>query len=213
MLAQSIGSVYNLNIKLRSSAMDTANQKSALRKETAGRVSALSEEYTHSSDAAIAAHILAMPEYRAAKCVFIFASLPSEMSTAPIIADALRSGKKLAVPLVVGNGIMELKQIRSEAELSRGAFGIPEPSKTAGSVGIGEIDFAVIPCVTCSHSGKRLGRGGGYYDRFLDRYRGFSVLVCREALVCEDIPLEAHDVSLPVVVTENGVFRNCLLIM
>ena len=51
---------------------------------------------------------------------------------------------------------------------------------------------------------RRLGRGGGYYDRFLARYTGSTLLLCRERLLCPDIPREAHDICIPAVITEKG---------
>ena len=71
-----------------------------------------------------------------------------------------------------------------------------------------QIDLAVIPCVTCSHTGERLGHGGGYYDRYFARSPEiFSVMICREEMICENIPRQPHDLIFPVVVTEAGVFR------
>ena len=54
--------------------------------------------------------------------------------------------------------------------------------------------------------GNRLGRGGGYYDRFLSLYHGAMAMVCREQLMCASIPTEDHDIPVPWLVTEAGVF-------
>ncbi len=66
----------------------------------------------------------------------------------------------------------------------------------------------MIPCVTCSREGRRLGRGGGYYDRFLAHYRGAAVLVCRERLLRQEIPFDLHDYPVPWVITEAGLFED-----
>ena len=65
-----------------------------------------------------------------------------------------------------------------------------------------------IPCVTCSREGRRLGRGGGYYDRFLAHYRGAAVLLCRERLLRQEIPFGVHDYPIPWVLTEAGLFED-----
>ena len=64
-------------------------------------------------------------------------------------------------------GVMELRQIDAMSRLVPGAYGIPEPTRETPLIGTDEVDFAVIPCLSCSHSGLRLGKGGGFYDRFL----------------------------------------------
>ena len=83
-----------------------------------------------------------------------------------------------------------------------------EPPADAPRVDADEVDFAVLPCVTCNHLGQRLGRGGGYYDRFLAHYRGGTVLLCREKLIREEIPLEPRDMPVPWVLTERGLYED-----
>ena len=66
-------------------------------------------------------------------------------------------------------GIMELRQITSLDQLTPGAYGILEPPADSPAIEADGVDFAVLPCLSCSHSGHRLGQGGGFYDRFLAR--------------------------------------------
>ena len=70
-----------------------------------------------------------------------------------------------------------------------------------------EIDLAVIPCCTCSHTGKRLGYGGGYYDRYLGRVEGMKAVICRERIMRDDIPVEEHDQAVDMVISEGGTWR------
>ena len=56
--------------------------------------------------------------------------------------------------------------------------------------------------------GQRLGHGGGYYDRFLSQYRGGTVLLCREQLIRQEIPVEPHDYPVPWVLTERGLYED-----
>ena len=69
-------------------------------------------------------------------------------------------------------------------------------------------DEFVLPCVTCNYLGQRLGHGGGYYDRFLSQYRGGTVLLCRELLIRQEIPVEPHDYPVPWVLTERGLYED-----
>lgn len=168
----------------------------------------LSDRYRQESDRAIAAHLLAMPEYQAAGTIFCFVGTSREIDTHPILEDALAAGKRLCVPLCTTPGIMELRQITSLSQLSPGAYGIPEPPADAPVISIDETDFAILPCLTCNHLGHRLGQGAGYYDRFLAHYRSGTVLLCREKLIREEIPLEPHDYPVPWVLTERGLYED-----
>ena len=188
--------------------MTRAEEKQRLRRAVRALESRLSEEYRTESSRTITRQLLAMPAYQAAETVFCFVGTAREIDTAAILEDALAAGKRLCVPLCVGDGLMEPRRITSLSELSPGAYGIPEPPRESPAVAVDEVDLAVIPCVSCSHGGHRLGQGGGFYDRFLSHYRGGAVLLCREQLIREDIPVEPHDCLVPWVLTERGLWED-----
>ena len=169
--------------------MTIDEEKQQLR-ATIRRLSAqLPFRYREAADRAIARHLLALPEYRSAGAVFCFVSAGREIDTRPILEQTLADGKMLCVPLCVADGIME-------------------PPADSPALSPDQIDLAVIPCVTCSREGRRLGRGGGYYDRFLAHYRGAAVLLCRERLLRQEIPFGVHDYPIPWVLTEAGLFED-----
>ena len=188
--------------------MTRTEEKQRLRRTVRELERQLSPRYKTESSRAIAAHLLAMPEYQAAGAVLCFVGTEREIDTRSILEDALAAGKHLCVPLCVGEGIMELRAVTDLRQLIPGAYGILEPPADAPAVDMDEVDFAILPCVTCNHLGHRLGRGGGYYDRFLARYRGGSVLLCREKLIREEIPLEPRDMPVPWVLTERGLYED-----
>ena len=97
--------------------------------------------------------------------MFCFVSAGREIDTRPILERTLADGRTLCVPLCVADGVMELRAVRDLKELSPGAYGILEPPADSPALSPDQIDLAVIPCVTCSREGRRLGRGGGYYDQ------------------------------------------------
>lgn len=188
--------------------MTRQEEKQQLRAVMRARERQLSDRYRRESDLAIAAHLTAMPEYQAAGTIFCFVGTPHEIDTRPILENALATGKRLCVPLCTGPGMMELRQITTLSQLSPGAYGIPEPPEDAPTVSVDETDFAILPCLTCNHLGHRLGQGQGYYDRFLAHYRSGTVLLCREKLIRDEIPLEPHDYPIPWVLTERGLYED-----
>lgn len=188
--------------------MTRQEEKQQLRAVMRARERQLSDRYRRESDQAIAAHLTAMPEYQAAGTIFCFVGTPHEIDTRPILENALAAGKRLCVPLCTGPGMMELRQITTLSQLSPGAYGIPEPPEDTPTVSVDETDFSILPCLTCNHLGHRLGQGQGYYDRFLAHYRSGAVLLCREKLIREEIPLEPHDYPIPWVLTERGLYED-----
>lgn len=159
-------------------------------------------------DAALCGYVLSLPEYQQAHTVFCYVSTPEEPGTQALLAFILADNKRLCVPRCLPNGEMSLCLITSLAELRPGAFGILEPASTIPALSPEEIDLTIIPCVACTREGLRLGQGGGYYDRFLSRFSGHAVMLCREALVLDKLPTEPHDCIVPTLITEAGVFRH-----
>ncbi len=188
--------------------MTKAEEKARLRHTIRAMAAALPPRRKQEADAAIAAHLLAMPEYQSAETIFCFVGTDREIDTRPILEATLQRKKRLCVPLCVENGTMELRQITELSQLRPGTAGILEPMSDAPIVLSDDVDFAILPCLTCNRLGQRLGQGGGYYDRFLAHYRGGTVLLCREALLREEIPVEPHDYPVPWVLTERGLYED-----
>ena len=183
------------------------DEKSILRRTIADAVKSLPDEYLLMAGTAIGERLAALPEYQAAKTVLAFASIAAEPDIWPFLRQVLADGKRLALPVCIGPGIMELRAVADLDMLAPGRYGIMEPPADSELVPPEEISFAVIPCVTCSRTGDRLGRGGGYYDRFLAGYTGPAAVVCPAALMREDIPIGPWDRPVPIVVTERDTYR------
>ena len=189
-------------------AMTRQEEKQQLRAIVRRLEAALAPEYKAKSARSIAHRLLAMPEYQEAQTVFCFVGTDREIDTRPILEDALAAGKTLCVPLCTEPGRMESRQITDLHQLVPGRYGLLEPTADTPVIPVDAIDFAVLPCVTCNYLGQRLGHGGGYYDRFLSQYRGGTVLLCRELLIRQEIPVEPHDYPVPWVLTERGLYED-----
>ena len=148
-----------------------------------------------------------LPEFEQAGTLFCFVGTSGEIDTAPILEEALRLGKRVGVPRCIARGVMEVGEIRSLQDLEPGKYGILEPGVHAPVIQPEEISLAIVPCMSCSHDGRRLGYGGGYYDRYLDRTRAAKAVICRERVMRHDIPVEPHDQIMDMVISEDGVRR------
>ena len=93
------------------------------------------------------------------------------------------------------------------AVLRPGAYGISEPPDNAPAVPPECVDLAIIPCAGAAADGRRLGRGGGYYDRFLAQYKGARLLLCPTATVLNGLPCDAWDARFAPeeILTEKGI--------
>lgn len=187
--------------------MPLREEKAALRRRLRLQRSGLIDK--DRCDRRIIQRLLMMPEIKKAQSIFIFVGTDEEIDTLPLINALLMQGKQVAVPLVLKEpGRMAAKQIRYTHELRhKGAFGILEPEPSASTMAKKEIDFAVVPCLTCDRQGNRLGQGGGYYDRYLEGRTYKAAAICYEALLQDHLPTETWDRPVDMVVTEERIYR------
>lgn len=183
-------------------------EKRRLRRQVSALTGAFPPGYLSRAGARIAERIAALPEYRRAGTVLAFAGTEREIDTGPLLAMILAGGKRLALPRCTGPGRMEARLAADTALLRPGAYGILEPEPDWPPVSPAEIGLILVPCAACDRAGRRLGHGGGYYDRYLAAYGGSAALVCPEALVLDRIPQGPFDLPVPLLVTEAGVFRD-----
>lgn len=136
--------------------------------------------------------------YRAAERVMLYYPLWDEVDCRPLFESALAAGKRVILPTVVGDDIVPV-EITAETEWRVGEFGIKEP--VAGRYD-GEIDLIVIPGMAFDGEGNRLGRGKGYYDRFLELHPGaYRLGLCFDFQMIESVPTEPFDRKMDEVIT------------
>jgi 5-formyltetrahydrofolate cyclo-ligase len=153
----------------------------------------------------IRAVLYRFPAFRKARCVLIYVSKPEEVDTRGIIRRCLGLGKRVAAPRVGRGGRLQLREVRDfRRDLEPGAFGVlePQPGRTR-PVAAREIDCAILPGLAFDRSGRRLGRGRGYFDRLAARLGRSAVRVALAFpfQIVERIPTAPHDQSVDVVVT------------
>ncbi len=152
---------------------------------------------------------MALPAFFSARTVALYAPLGAEMDTAAIASRALAEGKKVAFPRTVpGRRQLVFANCRTE-DLITGPLGAREPPSGAPVVPIRSIDLVVVPGVAFDGSGRRLGRGGGYYDATLAELPRSAARVglAFEAQIVPAVPAEPHDALLDMVVTERRVIH------
>ena len=179
-------------------------EKKKLRKEVLERIHALPETYCTEADAGILRQVTDMPEYRAAGTVFCYVGMDQEIDTKPIITRMLADGKRVAVPRCVGRGVMNAYEIHTLSVLEPGMMGILEPPTSCTLVEPEELQLVLVPCVTCTARGERLGYGGGFYDRYLEKTSAFRSILVRSRVMEEAVPMEEHDLCMDAVITELG---------
>lgn len=165
----------------------------------------LSDAERREASQRIWSRVAALPGFVEARCVGLFCSLPDEPDTAAALAAWSRE-KRIVVPRVEGDTMQFYDY--DPAAMVRGAFGIAEPSPEAKCCRPGELDLLVVPGVAFTRSGLRLGRGKGYYDRYLSQpaMRAFLVGVCYAHQRVADLPAEPHDVAMDCVVDDAAPF-------
>jgi len=84
-------------------------------------------------------------------------------------------------------------------------FGIPEPEPYGFPQEPGEADLFIVPAVALGRDGKRLGHGGGYYDRYLASSAAFKAGICFDALLFDRLPFDEYDIPVDMIITETGV--------
>lgn len=145
--------------------------------------------------------ILSHPRVMAAHTILLFSALPDEVPTQQLTDELVAQGKTVLLPKVVSDTDMELRLYTGRSDLREGAFGIMEPVGEEFSH-YEQIDIGIIPGMAFDAAGHRLGRGKGYYDRFLSRVPCFyKIGLCFSWQLLDHVPSEEHDIIMDEVLT------------
>ena len=181
--------------------------KADLRKQLMEREAGFSKKYIAESNAGITRNIFSIKEFQNAGTVLFFYCIGGEPDTREMMLRAFELKKIVVLPKTYPKGVMVARIIRRFEELMPSRFGIPEPTESAPVIRPDELDFIVVPATALDREGYRLGRGAGYYDRYLSSTSAFTCGVVRENMLVPRVPREKHDIRMSCVVTENEILR------
>ena len=161
------------------------------------------------NDAAILSHLTSSNHYRNCKTLLCYVSTASEVDTRTLIERALSDGKRVAVPYCIdGTRDLHFYLIGGLHELIPRTFGVlePVPEKSRKLVDF-SASMCIVPGLCFDRAGYRLGYGGGYYDRFLNKYGGISVGICHHQFLRQHLVRGRYDVACQYIITESGIIR------
>jgi 5-formyltetrahydrofolate cyclo-ligase len=168
----------------------------------------------------VAANLWNVPEFNSAETILFFISFRSEVDTLSMILRALEEDRTVCIPCTdMGDKSMVASRIMNmDSDLEMGNYNILEPREEClRPVPPDQIDVILMPGVAFDATGGRLGYGGGYYDRFLEKCSPGCTLIALayELQIVEHVPCADHDHHIHKIVTEKRVIdcsSDCLLV-
>ncbi|MYF81069.1 MAG: 5-formyltetrahydrofolate cyclo-ligase [Chloroflexi bacterium] len=158
---------------------------------------------------AIAARLADLEIWTRSQAVHCYlGALPGEVRTTALVEGALRERRRVLCPRVRPHGQLEHRELLDTSHLLETAFGLLEPDpEHAPPAEPDEADLIIVPGVSFTAAGARLGMGGGYYDRFLARSSAPTIGLAFETQLRAALPQSPHDRPVDVIVTELRVIQ------
>lgn len=181
-------------------------KKEAIRKGILARGAKLSKAERRRRSSQISAKLILSPEFHKAKTIMFYVSKDDEVDTSKMIKASLRMGKEVLVPVTFRRErkLIPSRLINYDRDLAPGPYGIDQPK--AGCirpVSPDQIDLVIVPGVAFDRFGNRLGRGAGYYDRFLLEVpkRTPKIGLAFDFQVLPSLPKSCHDLPVDKVLS------------
>lgn len=183
--------------------MEIQETKTALRRETRGRIKAMTAEKRALASAQACLLLEKQMVWQRAKTIFFYAPLPEEPDIWPLFRDSLAAGKTVALPRFdqATQRYVACHIEDAAKDLNHGKFGIREPGGHCIAVPPNRLDLILVPGVAFDLHGRRLGRGKGFYDQLLASVRGTTCGVAFDEQIVESVPVEPHDAHLNCILT------------
>lgn len=172
--------------------------KSALRKQIRDKKRAMTLEQIEEASARLAELFLASDVYRNAKTIYGYLPYNQEVRTVPMLEQAIRDGKQVAVPKVYGEEMLFIL-MDDLSKVETGYAGIPEPIAD-GPVAQDPTALVLMPGLAFDAAGHRIGYGGGFYDKFLEKEPDHpTVALCYDFQMFAHLETDAHDIPVDLV--------------
>ena len=172
--------------------------KQALRKEIREKKRAMTEQQIVSASERLGQLFLASEAYKQAKTIYGYLPYNQEVRTVPMLQQALLDGKKVAVPKCYGDE-MRFIYLDDLSKVEKGYCGIPEPIADE-PIADDKTALVLMPGLAFDPQGHRMGYGGGFYDKFLEKEPDHPTLaLCYDFQMLDHLETEAHDIPVDTV--------------
>jgi 5-formyltetrahydrofolate cyclo-ligase len=174
-------------------------EKKEIRREVRRRIAGIDVPSRALAAERIFSQIETLEPFREARCIALFAAMKDEVPTDFALRRWRDMGKRIVVPRVEGD-VMRFYDYAPE-RMQTGAFGIEEPMGDE-ECSCTDIDLMIVPARAFTRRGERLGRGGGFYDKYmsLNGFRAYKVGIAFSCQIFDAIPTDAHDIIVDEVV-------------
>lgn len=182
-----------------------SEEKQRQRRMTLSLRRAMPQSQREMASSTICEKIIKIPEIDKAQVVMSYAALWDEPDLAPVHEWLWQQGKTLLLPVVEGDGVMHAVKVTPQSLWKTGAYGIREPIGDA--IAPTSIDVVLTPCVAFDQSCRRLGHGGGYYDRFLATCpQGKCIVIAFDEQRLDEVYTDANDRRADMIITEKETY-------
>ena len=178
-------------------------EKLRVRRELKETAAVFSGSYVSEASRAVCEKVLQSREFREASVIFGYLSFRNEISVDAVFEEALRLGKIVAVPWIVSRTEMKAARLETLENLPTDRYGIRTAPEPVAPVKPETIDLILVPGAGFSARGHRMGRGAGFYDRFLAHVGGFRLGITCDRLLRDEIPVDEYDQPVEALVTET----------
>ena len=167
----------------------------------------LDPQWVRDASARVLERLRQLPALEGRGAIGCYLARPREVQTSELIDWCRQAGRRVCVPARRGDGGYELGWYDRDAVLRPGPLGIAEPAEPVWAPRE-QVDVILAPLVGFDATGRRLGHGGGHFDRLLAGHRGPKVGLAFEYQRLAAVPVQPHDVTLDWIVTEAAVYGN-----
>lgn len=172
--------------------------KTALRREIREKKRAMTPAEIEEKSIALGKLLAASDAYRRATAIYGYLPYNQEVRTTPMLEQAIRDGKRVAVPKCYGDE-MRFIWMDDLTKVEKGYAGIPEPIAD-GPIADDPTALVLMPGLAFDSTGNRMGYGGGFYDKFLAAEPGHPTLaLCYDFQMLPHLQTEAHDIPVDTV--------------
>ncbi|MGD0767509.1 MAG: 5-formyltetrahydrofolate cyclo-ligase [Tepidisphaeraceae bacterium] len=196
--------------------MAEAADKSAIRRQLHEKLKAMTDADRQAKSLAAAAFLAASPEFAAARIVMLYLTAAQEMDTTPLALRCWQSGKTVVVPKVSWDQrrMLPVEITSLQTRMTTTGPGVREPV-SGQPMPVNLLDLVIVPGLGFTADGHRIGRGMGFYDRFLAQsdFIGVSCGLGFEDQIVPQLPVLDHDMPLSMLCTDRGIRRfatNCI---